>query len=89
GMVSYHEEQEIFAERGGLGGNAEVYDAELTGIARTARTAARYTRMEHWGRLREVNEQLEMGIPLGTEGGLEVRAKFLEKSGAFMKTGKS
>ncbi|KNZ79111.1 hypothetical protein J132_01159 [Termitomyces sp. J132] len=37
--------------------------------------------------LHEANEQLDLGILLGTKDGLKATAKFLEKSGAFTKTG--
>ena len=34
GIVGYHMTNVIFADRGGLGKNAEVYDVELMGIAK-------------------------------------------------------
>ncbi|KAG6889956.1 hypothetical protein C0992_003436 [Termitomyces sp. T32_za158] len=43
---------------------------------------------EHRHILREVDEQLELRILLGTKEGLEATAKFLAKSSAFTKTGK-
>ncbi|KNZ73023.1 hypothetical protein J132_01408 [Termitomyces sp. J132] len=43
---------------------------------------------EHRHILREADEQMELGILLGTKKGLEATAKFLAKSGAFTKTGK-
>ncbi|KAG6867226.1 hypothetical protein C0993_005414 [Termitomyces sp. T159_Od127] len=43
---------------------------------------------DHRHILKEADEQMELGILLGTKEGIEATAKFLAKSGAFMKTGK-
>ena len=42
GIVGYRRGEEIFTDRGGLGQKAEVYDAELVGIAQAAKNAIRY-----------------------------------------------
>ncbi|KAG6881479.1 hypothetical protein C0993_001319 [Termitomyces sp. T159_Od127] len=43
---------------------------------------------DHRPILREADEQMELGVLLGTKEGLEAMAKFLTKTGAFTKTGK-
>ena len=40
--MGYRRGEEIFTDRGGLGQKAEVYDAELVGIAQAAKNAIRY-----------------------------------------------
>ncbi|KAH0584828.1 hypothetical protein H2248_012623 [Termitomyces sp. 'cryptogamus'] len=46
GMVGYHQGREIFSGRGGLSHHAEVYDAELVGIAQAIKAATKYA-MRH------------------------------------------
>ncbi|KAG5330261.1 hypothetical protein C0989_009056 [Termitomyces sp. Mn162] len=42
GIVRYHLGTEVFVDKGRLGHNAKVYDAELTGIARAVEAAKEY-----------------------------------------------
>jgi len=43
-VVGYHNGEEVFSETMGMGGRAEVYDAEMAGLMMGAKLASRYTR---------------------------------------------
>ena len=53
GIVRYYLRAEIFAERGGLGQLAKVYDAELTGLAKAAKAATSY--MARHGQVKHIH----------------------------------
>ncbi|KNZ73082.1 hypothetical protein J132_01312 [Termitomyces sp. J132] len=44
GIVGYYKGREVFSDRGGLGSNAKVYDAELVGIAQATKAATNYAK---------------------------------------------